>query len=176
MIPNLTEICTCCGGYENQPQLQLFDDKCFKIVDGKDAHSEFCLKDFAFPVDGYSCVALNVNLEGGEITLFDNQLENFSPATLESGKAYARGLLLRIVYPTYDESGETITFTQKNVKLTIQNSEFNEIEIPIFDLFTIFTNPKSNKVEELINKIKIINPNLNYKVRVNALVLYGQAE
>lgn len=176
MIPNLTEICTCCGGYENQPILQLFDDKCFKIVDGKETHGEFCLKDFAFPVDGYSCVALNVNLEGGEIVLFDNQLDTISPLVLESGKAYARGVLVRIVYPTYDEDGETITLTQKNVKLSIQNSEFNEIQVPLYDLFTIFTNPKSNSVEELINKIKIINPNLKYKVRVNALVLYGQAE
>lgn len=176
MIPNLTEICTCCGGYENQPLLQLFDDKCFKIIDGKDTHSEFCLKDFAFPVDGYSCVALNVNLDGGEIVLFDNQLNTLSPLVLESGKAYARGVLVRVVYPAYDEDGEAVTFTQKNVKITIENSNFNEIEVPIFDLFTIFTNPKSNRVEDLINKIKIINPNLKYKVRVNALVLYGQAE
>jgi hypothetical protein len=178
MIPSLNEICTCCGGYESQPVLQLFDDKCFRIVEGKDVHGEFCLKDFAFPADGYSCVSQNVDIDGGEIVLFDNQLGSFSPsAVLESGKSYARGLLVRIVYPTYDEDGEALTFTQKTVKAVIENSEtLIPSEFPIYDLFTIFTNPKSNKVEDLINKIKIVNPNLKYKVRVNALVLYGQAE
>ena len=178
MIPSLTEICTCCGGYENQPVLQLFDDKCFKIVDGKDTHGDFCIKDFAFPVDGYSCVGLTLDLDGGEITLFDNQLGAFSPSSvLESGKSYARGVLVRIVYPTYDEDGEALTFTQKSVKISIEDSvTLTASEFPMMDLFTIFTNPKSNKVEDLINKIKIINPNLKYKVRVSALVLYGQAE
>ena len=178
MIPNLTEICTCCGGYGSQPVLQLFDDKCFRIVDGKDIHGEFCLKDFAFPVDGYSCVGLNIDLDGGEIVLFDNQLGAFSPsALLESGKTYARGVLVRLVYPTYDEDGEELKFTQKKATLVMENAEtLAASEFPIYDLFTIFTNPKSNKVEDLINKIKIVNPNLKYKIRVNALVLYGQAE
>lgn len=177
MIPSLTEICTCCGGYENQPILQLFDDKCFRVVDGKDVHGEFCIKDFAFPVDGYSCVGLTLDLAGGELTLFDNQVGMVSPNILESGKAYARGVMVRIVYPTYDEDGEALTLTDKTVKISIENAEtLTSSEVPLYDLFTIFTNPKSNKVEDLINKIKIINPNLKYKVRVSALVLYGQAE
>jgi hypothetical protein len=178
MIPNLDEICTCCGGYDDQPIFQLFDDKCFKIVNGKDIDAEFCLKDFAFPVDGHSCVSLNLELDGGEIVLFDNQLGTFSPsAILESKKAYARGVLVKITYPVYDEDGETLTLTKKNVKIVMENAvDFTPAEFPLYDLFTIFTNPKSNKTEDLINKIKIVNPNLNYKVRVNALILYGQAE
>jgi hypothetical protein len=35
MIPNLNQVCDCCGGSESQPLLQLFDNKCFKIVDGR---------------------------------------------------------------------------------------------------------------------------------------------
>lgn len=175
---NLNEICNCCGGTEKQPILQLFDDRCFRIVEGKDVHGEFCLKDFAFPVDGYSCVGLNVDLEGGEIVVFDNKLETLSPSSsLISGELYARGVLLRIVYPTYNTDGESLTLTDKNVKLYIENGEdLAGVELPLYDLFTTFTNPKSNRADELINKIKVINPNQKFKIRVMALVLYGTAD
>lgn len=175
---NLNEICDCCGGAEPQPILQLFDDKCFRIVEGKESHGEFCLKDFAFPVDGYHCTGLNVDLDGGEILIFDNKLDILSPSSnLISGELYARGLLLRIVYPVYDVDGEQLTLFNKKVKLYIENGEnLSGIEIPIYDAFTVFTNPKSNLTEDTINKIKVINPNLNFKIRVNALILYGKAE
>lgn len=177
-VPNLNEICDCCGGYEKQPILQLFEDKCFRVVDGIDTHGEFCLKDFAYPVDGYTCTGLNVELSGGEITLFNNNLDSYSPnEILESGKLYARGVMVRIIYPTKDENGEDLTYVNKNVKIVLENSEtFEPVEYPLFDLFTIFTNAKSNKTKDLINKIKIINPNLLYSIKVSALVLYGKAE
>lgn len=174
---NLNEICTCCGGYENQPILQLFDDRCFRVVDGKETHGEFCIKDFAFPVDGYQCTGLNASLNGGEITLFDNEVTLISPSgVLESGKLYARGVMIRIYYPTNDENGEEIKLIDKSVKILIEDAEtLTSNEYPLYDLFTIFTNPKSNKTSDLINKIKIINPNLLYNIRVTALVLYGKA-
>jgi hypothetical protein len=50
------------------------------------------------------------------------------------------------------------------------------IELPLYDLFTTFTNPKSNKASELINKIKVVNPSSKFKIRVVALVIYGTAE
>lgn len=177
MIPNLNEICTCCGGYENQPILQLFDDKCFRIVDQKETHGEFCLKDFAFPTDGYSCMSLNVELDGGEMTIFDNQTLAISPSgVLETDKLYARGVMIRIVYPTNDTNGEEIAFVNKSVKIEIENAEpLVSTQYPMYDFFMIFTNPKSNKTEDLINKIKIINPNLLYKIRINALILFGKA-
>jgi hypothetical protein len=177
MIPNLDEICTCCGGYPNQPILQLFDDRCFRVVEGKETSGEFCLKDFAFPVDGKSCVGLTVDLDGGEITLFDNQLTQVSPSTLlESGKEYVRGILLKVIYPTKDEDGEAVTTDIKNVTLIIENAEpFSSAEYPLYEFFSIFTNPKSNKATDIINKIKIVNPNLKYKIRVSALILYGTA-
>jgi hypothetical protein len=40
----------------------------------------------------------------------------------------------------------------------------------------MFTNPKSNDPEDLINKIEIINPNLDYVIKVSALVLFGKAD
>ena len=146
MIPNLNEICTCCGGYENQPLLQLFDDKCFRIVEGKETHGEFCLKDFAFPVDGYTCLGLNVDVDGGEMTIFDNQALLISPsAVLESEKLYARGVMIRITYPVNNTNGEEIELVDKSVKIEIENAEpLGSQQYPLYDFFMIFTNPKSN--------------------------------
>jgi hypothetical protein len=179
MISKLDDICTCCGGYENQPLLQLFEDGCFRIVDGKETKGGFCINDFAFPVDGYNCVNLNIELDGGEITLFDNKLDEISPLpeTLESGKAYARGVMIRVAYPINDQNGEELKYTDKSVKIYLENSEtFVGSEFPIHDFFTIFTNAKSNRPQDLINKIKIINPNESYNVRINAIILMGNAE
>jgi hypothetical protein len=177
MIPNLNQVCDCCGGSESQPLLQLFDNKCFKIVDGKTTSGEFCLSDFAFPVDGYSCANLNIELDGGEYTLFDNQTGMISPnAVLETGKLYARGVLVKITYPVNDENGEEILLVDKSINIAIQTADtLVETVYPMYNLFTIFTNPKSNKAEHLINKIKIINPNQDFKIRISALVLFGQA-
>jgi hypothetical protein len=175
MIPNIQELCDCCGGAENQPILQLFDDKCFRVVDKLETHGEFCLRDFAFPVDGYSCIGLNVDAGSGETVLFDNEITN--PANdLVSEKLYARGIILKVTYPLKDNDGEEIPLVDKNATLSIQNaSALEETQYPVHSLFMIFTNPKSNKSSDLINKIKITNPNSNYKIRVSALVLYGAA-
>lgn len=177
MIPNLNEICDCCGGTEAQPLLQLFDNKCFKIVEGKSTSGEFCLSDFAFPVDGYSCINLNVDLDGGEIVLFDNQAGLISPSgVLESDKLYARGVMVKIIYPVNDENGDEIPLIDKSVQIAIQTADtLVETVYPLYTLFMTFTNPKSNQTEDLINKIKIINPNQDYKIRISALVLFGKA-
>ena len=63
------------------------------------------------------------------------------------------------------------------MKLYIENGEsLAGIELPLYDLFTMFTNPKSNKTSELINKIKVVNPSTKFKIRVVALVIYGKAD
>jgi len=178
MIPNLNEICQCCGGNESQPIFQLFDDKCFKITDGTSTDGAFCLNDFAFPADGYQCFSLIVESAGGEITLFDNQTGGLSPsAVLESEKLYARGILIKITYPTNDDNGEEIVITDKNVTVALQNTDdYSESQFPLYNFFSIFTNPKSNQTSDLINRIKIINPNLTYSVKVTAVVIFGKAE
>ena len=174
---NIHEICDCCGGYGNQPILQIFDDRCFRVVDGKETHGEFCIKDFAFPVDGYQCFSLSVMLDGGELLLFDNSLETFSPSELlESEKLFARGVMVRIFYPTKNIDGDEVELVDKGVLLEMEDSAtLIPVQYPIYDFFTIFTNPKSNKSSDLINKIKIVNPNLLYNVKVSALVIYGKA-
>jgi hypothetical protein len=176
MISNLNDICDCCGG-NNQPILQLFNDKCFKVVDGKETRENFCLNDFAFPTDGESCVGLTGTVDGGTVTLFDNQVVVNSPSQLlESGRLYARGILLKITYPANDNNSEEIQIVNKSIRLLIEKSDTLEaIEYPMYNFFALFTNPKSNNPEELINKIEIINPNTDYQVRVSALVTYGLA-
>jgi hypothetical protein len=177
-IPNLNDVCDCCGGYENQPFLQLFNDKCFKIVDQKDITEEFCLGDISFAVDGYSCVGLKLEEGGGTHTLFDNQVIINSPSEiLESGKAYARGILLKITYPAYDNNSEELALNKKSVKISIERaSDMQSLEYPLHNLFIMFTNPKSNDPEDLINKIEVINPNQDYVVKMSALVLFGNAD
>lgn len=175
MVPNLNEICDCCGGYENQPVLQLFDNKCFGIADGKDVTEEFCLKDFAFPTDGYSCVGITLEADGGTTTLFNNNLTMTLPLVLESGKAYARGLLLKITYPTNDSNSEEILFVDKNVVITIETYDGTSTDYPLYNFLAIFTNPKSNDPEKVINKIEVTNPNVEYPIRISALILFGNA-
>jgi hypothetical protein len=40
----------------------------------------------------------------------------------------------------------------------------------------MFTNPKSNDPKTLINKIKVINPNADYKIKLIGLITYGKAQ
>ncbi len=171
---SLNDICTCCGGYENQPILQLFDNKCFKIVNTSESGCTFCLDDFAYPVDGHTCLALNAAEDGGSVTVFDNALDPLNTDPLPSETLYARAALIRIHYPTNDLDGDEIQYVNKSVKVRITNHQGFESELPINDLFTIFTNAKSNVQSDLINKIRIVNPNLNYVIRVTALVLFGK--
>lgn len=175
MIPKLSEICDCCGGNGSQEYLKLFDDQCFKIISGADTLGSFCLKDFIFPVDGHACLATTVK-PGAETLIFDNQLVPFSPSDdLETGSSYARGLILRIFYPITDDDGNDLSIVDKNVTLVVENSNLQQNTYSLYDLFTIFTNPKSNDPQNLINKIKVINPNANYSIKVSALVIYGES-
>jgi hypothetical protein len=176
MITKLNEICNCCD--DDQQILQIFDDKCFKIVDGKETTGEFCLGDFAVPVDGYTCAHIAVELDGSEFILFDNKVGGLSPSgVLESGKLYARGILLKIIYPVNDSNGDEIEIYDKSVSISLENADtLIESIFPLYTFFSIFTNPKSNTTSDLINKIKIINPNLLYDIKISALVLFGKAK
>lgn len=173
-MASLNDICDCCGGSENQPILQLFDDKCFGIVDGKEVTEDFCIKDFAFPTDGYSCAGLTIDSSGGNHELFNNNLP-VPMVILDSGKAYARGILLKVTYPTNDSNSEEILISNKNVVLTIETYNGISTDYPLYNFFSIFTNPKSNDPSQLINKIEITNPNTDYPIRISALILFGNA-
>lgn len=173
-MASLNDICDCCGGSENQPILQLFDNKCFGIVDGKEVTEDFCIKDFAFPTDGYSCAGLTIDSSGGTHELFNNNLP-VPMVILDSGKAYARGILLKVTYPTNDSNSEEILISNKNVVLTIETYNGVSTDYPLYNFFSIFTNPKSNDPSQIINKIEITNPNTDYPIRISALILFGNA-
>jgi hypothetical protein len=174
-IPKIDDVCIN-NASDNQAILQLFDDKCFKIVQKEKTSDGICLADFAFPVDGQSCITLDADMDSGEITLFDNQILTAGSPVLDltSGAIFVRGIILKVTYPLNDDNGEEIDITDKNVELWIEDAETLAYkEHPMYNLFTLFTNPKSNDPRHLINRIKIVNPNLLYKVKVSALIIYG---
>ncbi len=177
-IPKLDSVCNNAAS-DAQPILQLFDDKCFKIVEKAKAESVFCLDDFAFPVDGKSCISLEGEMDGGELMLFDNQiLTAGSPVLdLQSDSIYVRGIMVKIEYPENDSNGEEIDITDKNVEIWIEDAETLDYkEHPLYNLFVMFTNPKSNDPRHLINRIKIVNPNPLYSVSITALIVYGKVK
>lgn len=175
MIPSISNICT--NSSSNQPILQLFDDKCFKIVDKDKTTGQFCVEDFAFPADGYSCINIEVGASGGEYLIFDNGLAPITAPVpdLTADTAYARGLLLSVTYPTLDTNGDEINISDKKVIISIEDVDTGSFEDhPLYNLFTIFTNPKSNDPLDLINRIKIVNPNALFKVKIKGLIIYGK--
>ena len=177
-IPKLESVCSNDTG-GNQPILQLFDDKCFKIVDREKSQSAFCLDDFAFPVDGKSCIELDGKMDGGEIVLFDNGILTIGSPILDlnTDANYVRGVMVKITYPTNDSNGEEIDIVDKNVELWIEDAAtLNYKEYPLYNLFVMFTNPKSNDPRHLINRIKVVNPNPLYAVSISALIIYGKVK
>lgn len=176
MIPTINNLCDCCDS--DQSILQLFEDKCFRIIEGDKTTGSFCIGDFAFPADGHTCLNLNITVSNGETMIFDNEIVSFgSPnSKLISGNNYARGIMLKITYPVNDHNGEEISILDKDVQLWIEDvSTLTWKQYPLYNLFMIFTNPKSNDPDQLINRIKIVNPN-SFKVKVTGLIVYGEAQ
>lgn len=176
-LNEVSNICDRSG--DTQKLLQLFDDKCFKIIDGSDAKSAFCLDDFAFPVDGHSCISIDIEMIGGELVLFDNYVQIIgSPSQdLTQDKQYVRGILLKVDYPSLDDNGEEILITDKKVSLYIEDVDTLQYRrYPMYNLFSLFTNPKSNDPADLINKIKIVNPSDIFNVNISGLLIYGKAQ
>jgi hypothetical protein len=175
MLPAINNICDCCDN--NQPILQLFDDKCFKIIEGAGIIGSFCLNDFAFPSDSHSCINFNLNTEE-EYTLFDNGITSIGSPSMDliSGNLYVRGIMIKIVYPTNNNDGEEVSIVDKNVELWIEDAETLDYKKhPMHNLFILFTNPKSNDPKTLINRIKIVNPSTEFKIKLIGLIIFGKA-
>jgi len=176
-IPKINNFCSKSGS--TQAILQLFDDKTFKIVDGANTKNGFDLSDFAFPVDSMSCIEIDVVMDGGELTLFDNEILTIGSPSLDltEGSLFVRGIMIKITYPVNDDNGDEINITDKSVELWIEDAETLTFKkLPLYNLFTLFTNPKSNDPKDLINRIKIVNPNALYKVKITGLIVYGKAQ
>jgi len=174
MIPKLDEICDCCGGYGVLKILQLFDDKCFKIVEGVKTNSVMCLGDFAYLAENHICAG-SVLPAGEDFTLFESTLLSPSAALIE-GKIYARAIMLRVMYPTETDTGGELALKDKNVQLAITNADSIENTYPLHTLFMWFANPISDNADQLINKIKLINPNTDYEVTFESIVIYNKVQ
>lgn len=169
-----------CSTVSVKPLLTLLE-KCFTISDQDKVTGQICLDDFAYPVDGRRCVGLEVpkTAEGAKdesITLFDNEIEITSPSEeLDPNKSYARGIILKIVYPTQDENLEEVPLVSKKCFITITNSLGQECTYPLYNFFSIFTNPETVDPEDFINKIVITNPSTKYNFYVDALIIYTKS-
>lgn len=178
-MATLTSLCDCCGSETTQDVLQMFNDGCLKVVEGSKTTEDFCFKDFAFPVDGSTCATVTLEVDGGEHTIYDNDILSYTvpePDTdFATGLIKARGVMIRIMYPTLDLDGETIPIQDKKVQLQMEDAYGIISTYPLHDLFMHFVNPHSNKAADVINKIKIINSNTNYKVKIHALVILARS-
>jgi hypothetical protein len=179
-LPNTYNFCDSSGN--SKPLLQLFDDKCFKITNGTSTSAEFCLPDFAYPADGYEVISKEVGPAGSTgpcgdtVVLFDNQIFVGSPSEeLEENCAYARGIMLKIVFPSEDLNGEELTLVRQKARIRITSSDGVMCNYPLFNLFSIFTNPESLDPYDLINKIEIINPSDEYTFKVEGIVIFTKA-
>lgn len=171
-IPKLDEICDCCGGYDSLKILQLSDEKCFNIVEGDKTGAAFCLKDFAFLSQNHQCLDVSIK-PGGRLNLFQVDAV-FSPSSvLEDDTQYPRGIMILVKYPSDDINGEEIELKDKTVTLTIVDIEGNELTIPLHSLYTWFTNPVSGDPADLINSIAVNNPNTDFGVTLQVLVIFN---
>lgn len=177
-IPKIKDICEDCG--DQSSILQLTDSKEFGIFEQGSGSKigSLDLSDFASPVDGHTCTHLNITINSGELELFNNGITNLgSPAILDEGRLYVRGIIIKIDYPKLDINGEEIAISDKNAEIWIADAESLQYKkYPMHTLFTLITNPKSNDPSQLINKIKIVNPNSLFEVKVNGIITFGKAE
>ena len=177
-MATLTSVCDCCGA-NDQALLQMFNDGCLKVVEDDKTTEDFCFKDFAFPVDGNMCATVTIDADSGSHVIFNNDILGYTspiPDTdFSTDFICARGVMIRIKYPTLDLDGETIPIQDKKARIQIQDANGTTADLPIHDLFMHFVNPHSNIAIDVINKITIVNSNLNYKIKVHALVILSKS-
>jgi hypothetical protein len=169
-----------CSTVATKPLLTL-KNNCFVIEDGDKTTGKICLDDFAYPVDGKQCMQLEIpkSAEGAEwqsLTLFDNNISIASPSEdLDSTLSYVRGIILKIMYSVEDENLEEVPLKDKKSYITITNADGEECTYPLYNFFSIFTNPVVDDPSEFINKIVISNPSTKYSFKVDALILYTKS-
>jgi hypothetical protein len=169
-----------CSTVATKPLLTVVD-QCFTIGECDKTTGQICLDDFAFPVDGKQCIGLEIpksviGAENQSLTLFDNGIVIASPAEdLDSNKSYVRGVILKIVYSVEDDNLEEVPLSSKKCFITITNALGEECTYPLYNLFTIFTNPQTVDPQDFINKIVVTNPSTRYSFKVDALLIYTKS-
>lgn len=156
-------------------------DSCFAIGDCEKTIGKICLDDFAYPVDGKQCMQLEIpkSIEGAEwnsLTLFDNKITIASPSEdIDSNISYVRGIILKVMYQEEDENLEEVSLKYKKSNITITNANGDESTYPLYNFFSIFTNPVTNDPSDFINKIVISNPSTRYSFKIDTLLIYTKS-
>jgi hypothetical protein len=168
-----------CAGDPTKKVLKLVD-QCFNIVNAGVTEAKFCsLADFLYPVDSQLLIDFEV-CANESLSIFDNQLElipNSTPSgtptySLLNDRVYVRGLILYVDYPTIDKNGNDIDPQTVSCELEIVKRDNSTETYPLCQVFAHFANPQTQNAELLINKINIVNLNLNYSIKVKGLIVY----
>lgn len=160
-----------CQGDQIKNMLKLVNG-CFSIFDREQLLASFCeFKNLSFPVDGFSLIDLTVCANSTE-TLFDNNLQAITAVNgeypLGVDTSYVRGILLTIIYP----STNTIEAATYSTNLTMYDRPATgSFELPVGEMFSHFTNANATEASQLLNKLTITNPNVDYSIRVKGLLI-----
>ena len=119
-----------CSNGGNGGGTVVLKDNCFVALDaiGKEV-AKLCLTGWSFPAQNASLLNLDL-LPGDSTLLFDNQLTNYIASPLPSNKAYVRGVLIKVTYPSLDANGQTVDPSLYTCKLTLSNLQ--DLQLPPF--------------------------------------------
>ena len=160
----------CSNGEAGKPYLTLIDETLF-IMCGSKVLGDFELFFDNYPVDSNMIVSTQV-LPTEDYTLFDNKLSilnNSDP--LNPNKQYVRAFVLMIKYPDINDAGTSIDYMDKNTIIQLYMNDGTLSELPLYNFYSMLCNPVTIAQEEIIDKVVISNPNSNYSIYLNALIL-----
>ena len=177
-------------------------DRCFIIANRAKTDAKFCdLEKFEYPVDGHILIDFEVH-PGETLSVYNNSLEDIlssSPSgadanfplgkgteyfeltgpssspeyfILPNNRAYSRGCVLYVEYPTLDVNGEDVLPEDMSCSVSLYDRELNHMSYPVSQVFSHFANPITRNANKLINRIEITNPNLNFPIMVRGLIVY----
>lgn len=164
-----------CAGQTKKNTLKLFD-QCFSIFKKEEQVAAFCeLANFQYPVDGFQLIDLEVCAASAG-TVFNNNLQSISLTNgtypLSQTKAYVRGVILAIKYPTTNSLGAEITTANMKAQVRIYDRPATAYAtLGIGDVFVHFSNEETLDANDLLNRLDIYNPNANASIKVKALLI-----
>jgi hypothetical protein len=167
-----------CNGDPKKNSLKLID-KCFSIFKKEQQLAAFCeLGKLNYPVDGFSVI--DVTLCPQEpYSVFDNQLQTITQVNtkfpLNENKAYARGVMLWVDYPMSTDAGSEISPADLHVLYqTVDHTNTNQMTVYMHEFYSHFSNPYATDATQLINRLVLVNPNLDFSVRLKGMVIFAK--
>jgi hypothetical protein len=160
------DLANICNGINNTMNLELVDG-CFSIVKGANILSELCcFKGLVSPVDGFRRTTEQIE-SNSSFVIFDNKFD-VSPSN--SLRLQTRGFIIFVGYPTIDDAGIEIDDSELNLIIRITNNNGESFDVPFYLFYSVLNNPITTDVDNLINKVEIINNN-NYTVNASILTI-----